>query len=128
MTLDWKDDPHITNRSFRLVDLLNRNDLITGRTFEECTIYGPAVLAPLYKNIFDECIFEGDPNALIWEVPEERNQVIGAIGAQQCVFRRCNFRGIGIAGKRELVEQFLNALGGTSSPPDEAADVEPLDV
>ncbi len=107
MAMDWKEDLHITQRSFRIVDLVaGSNDRITGRTFEDCTIYGPAVLAPLNQMTFEHNTFEATPEALFWEIPEDRDQILGAIGLTDCTFRRCIFRGIGIAGKRALIQQF----------------------
>lgn len=106
MATDWENEPHISHRSFRIVDLVENDDLIKGRTFEDCTIYGPAVLAPLDRMTFEQNTFEADMEALLWEIPEDRQRVLGAIGLSNCTFRRCNFRRIGIAGKRALMEQF----------------------
>lgn len=110
MAIDWKEDRHITHRSFRIVDLVDEgSDLIMGRTFEDCTIYGPAVLAPLNQLTFERNTFEATPDALFWVIAEDRNQLVGAIGLIDCTFRRCTFRGIGIAGKRELIQRFAGA-------------------
>ena len=110
MAMDWREDRHITHRSFRIVDILDvGEDILTGRTFENCTIYGPAVLAPLNQVAFEHNTFEASQEALFWEIPEIRNQMLGAIGLTDCTFRRCIFRGIGIAGKRALIQQFVSA-------------------
>jgi hypothetical protein len=111
MALPWKDDRHVTHRSFRIVDLVGDDDLITEKTFEDCTIYGPAVLAPLDRMTFEHNSFEADPEALFWVIPEGRTRVVGAIGLIDCTFRRCIFRRIGIAGKQELIDRFLQATG-----------------
>jgi len=110
MAMDWKEEIHITQRSFRIVDLVGRDDLITGRTFEDCTIYGPAVLAPLDRMTFEHNTFEADAGAIFWLIPEERVHVMGAIGLTDCTFRRCVFRRIGIAGRQALIQQFLQAM------------------
>src|SRR5688572_10864091 len=106
MALDWKDEPRVTHRSFRIVDLVGLDSLITRRIFEDCTIYGPAVLVPLGSSMFEKNIFEGEPQALLWEIPEDRTQVEGAIGLVDCTFRRCIFRRIGIAGPRTVIDLF----------------------
>jgi len=110
MTVDWKEERYITHRSFRIVDLVGEDDLIMGRTFEDCTIYGPAVLAPLQGVSFEHDTFEGDPKALFWEIPEGRVHVLGAIGLVNCTFHRCKFRGIGFAGTPALIQRFLQVI------------------
>ncbi len=69
-----------------------------------------ALLAPLDRMTFEHNSFEADSEALFWEVPGERTRVVGAIGLIDCTFRRCIFRRIGIARKRELIERFLTAI------------------
>ena len=110
MVASWTHESHMQNRSFRIVDLLEQaTDLLSERTFEDCTIYGPAVLVPLSHTTFEGNVFEGDPTALFWEIPEERERVTGGVGVLGCTFRRCIFRMIGIAGTTELISMFLEA-------------------
>jgi hypothetical protein len=109
--LGWKDDQYITHRSFSILDLAVVQDVVVGRTFEDCTIYGPAVLLPLDENTFEHNTFEANPDALFWELPEDRTQLIREIGLSDCAFRRCVFRRIGIAAKRVLIARFTDDVG-----------------
>lgn len=118
MALPWKDERHITHRSFRLIDLVEEEPVIMGKTFEDCTIYGPAVLLPVERTIMEHNSFNGTSEGIFWEIPDDRNYIIGAVGLVDCTFRRCNFHGIGISGKRPLLEQFLRAFDGSLPAPD----------
>jgi len=111
MILPWKDERHISHRSFRIVDILGEDTFITGKTFEDCTIYGPAVLVPIDRTTMDQIALDGPLDAIFWEVPEDRMMIIGAVGLIDCTFRRCKFHGLGIGGKRPLLELFARALG-----------------
>ena len=122
---DWKAEQRLTHRSFRIVDLVSDDDIITGRTFEDCTIYGPAVLTLLNDVTMDSNTFEGSRDALFWELPEERERVIGAIGLRDCRFRRCVFRRIGIAGKRGLIELFTRTMPADADRDEAEASTEP---
>jgi hypothetical protein len=125
MALSWADERHITHRSFRIVDLAEEIDpIIRGRTFEDCTIYGPAVVLPLDYITLEHNSFDGAPEAVLWEIPDERAVIIGAIGLIDCIFRRCRFQGIGVAGKRPFIERFIKGLG-TSTPSSQSRTNQP---
>lgn len=113
MSLDWQTDNHIVQRTFRIVDLAPNDDIIRGRTFEDCTIYGPAVLLPLDNVTLEDNTFEADLEAFFWELPEERTHVLGAVGLSECVFRRCIFRRIGLAGTRNFIVSFVDDAEST---------------
>jgi hypothetical protein len=90
---------HISHRHFRIVDLAREEDLIRNRTFEDCTIYGPAVLFPIGNfGGFLNCSF-GVQSAreLSWPLENTERHYHGAIGLEGCVFRRCRFVRIGLA-------------------------------
>ncbi|MFN8559321.1 MAG: hypothetical protein U0531_18950 [Dehalococcoidia bacterium] len=106
MSLDWKAEQHLSHRSFHISELASDDGFIIGRTFEDCTIYGPAVILPVDHVTFENNTFEAEREALFWEIPDDREVVVGAIGLKSCVFRRCIFRGVGIAGKRTLFDLF----------------------
>lgn len=79
------------NMLIRVADLTVHEDVIEGVTFENCSIVGPAVLAVLEGNEFLHCGWEGDLEAIIWEVPEGLR--IGAVGVRNCTFSSCRFTG-----------------------------------
>lgn len=103
MARDWKEDHHIAHRSFRIVDLVSDTFLIAGRTFEDCTIAGPAVLRLVGEMTFEDDTFESAMDAMLWDHPDEKTEVAGAIDLIDCTFRRCVFRGIGFTGERDII-------------------------
>jgi len=93
---------YISNQSFNIADLAY-NGLIEGRTFENCQIYGPAILMTGgVVGFMHECRFEGHPNALVIETSNK--VLIGIISIKNCTFRRCVLRQIGIIGGKKLRE------------------------
>jgi hypothetical protein len=98
----------------RLTDLLDGdNDVIEDREFEDCIILGPAVIAP-FRCTFEYNVFEGKQDWVLLEVPEGPR--IGIIAVRNCVFRRCRFRGIGIAGGQSLIAKFQQLGAGSVQP------------
>jgi hypothetical protein len=108
----WTTERDIRRRIFRLTDLVGDSDILDGRTFEECIIYGPAVVVPLDDVEISGSSFEGDANSMFWEIPESRQQVVGAIGLRECAFRRCSFRKIGLAGSAAAIAHFRAGISG----------------
>ncbi|WP_350004373.1 hypothetical protein [Pseudarthrobacter sp. WHRI 8279] len=93
----------------RISDLTVTTSVIRDRIFEDCLILGPAVLA-LVGSTLEECIFDGDVDALLWEIPPERLQIIGAIQMENCTFLRCRFQMIGFAGPKDFAELFRSQI------------------
>lgn len=109
----WLAEVYLSHRSFRIYDIPRDDDgIIRNRTFEDCDIYGPAVLVPLSGRL-DGCSFEGDADTVLWELSPRQERIVGAIGLEDCIFRRCRFRRIGLAGTGEFIEKaredFANA-------------------
>jgi hypothetical protein len=99
----------IRNEVIRLPELAVTEPIIKDADFDNCLILGPAVVVPLGVN-FVSSTFEGDPEALFWEVPKNRQNVVGAIALLNCTFNKCRFSGVGIAGPRDALEQFREAV------------------
>jgi hypothetical protein len=93
-----------------LPELAREFPLIERAEFRNCTMLGPAVVAPLGSTEIRDCTFEGDPSALLWEIPESRPNVIGAIGLESCIFVSCVFSGIGFAGPASVLEHFRSTV------------------
>ena len=83
------------DRSVRLGELAALEDVLAGFTFENCEIFGPAVIVLLGETLLDRCRLAGDPNAVIWPA-YGRAEVVGAIGLLDCVLRNCQFYRVGI--------------------------------
>lgn len=93
-------EPHV-----RITELLADDWTITGRTFEDLTICGPAVVFA-HETEFIDNVFEGSTDAVVWEVDsEERPVVQGTLLAQHCRFVRCRFMGVGLVFREGLADE-----------------------
>lgn len=99
----------------RIAGLAENTEILDGFEFENCEIIGPAVIAVLDHNDFINSSFDGDFEALLWEIPHTRQRVVGAIGVKNCRFVGCKFRRIGFAGPAEFIVAFRR---GVTSPPE----------
>ncbi|HEY8083184.1 MAG TPA: hypothetical protein VIE64_06465 [Solirubrobacterales bacterium] len=101
------DASYIADREIRLADLFSTDQaVITGKTFERCIFTGPGVVGFIESRIVSPAFDVGGltPDALLWEVEEER-WVVGGVAFQDCVLRDCKFRGCGIAGTKDFLDQ-----------------------
>lgn len=79
--------------------------LLSQHWFDDCEIFGPAVLMPigsdneLTGNVFDV----RNPDEMLWEVPVNTPKT-GIIGLETCVFENCRFHGIGLAVSPDAAE------------------------
>lgn len=89
---------YINGRSLYIFDLRRQNWMVRNKTFENCFVRGPAVVAVLASTDFVNCSFAegGDRNSLVWPVAPGRADHIGAIGLQGCIFRNCTFLRVGL--------------------------------
>lgn len=97
-------DPSATyfkDEAIHIFDLARRRTIAKGKTFEDCDIYGPAVVAVMEGTDFDDCHFAeaGDMSSLVWEPSVNRSDHIGVVGLAGCIFRRCNFVRVGLLTK-----------------------------
>ena len=80
---------------------------IVGRTFVDCVLEGPAVMAPIAGCHFDDChlgAHGGDPRILML-TPLSEAGVVGPIPFRNCTFRRCTFVGVGYTGAPQFLQQ-----------------------
>lgn len=96
----------------RITELAGEQGVLEGFVFEGCDLKGPAVLVPQGSNFANTSLI-GDPNALLWEIPPDRPQVIGAILVQNCTFEGCTFINVGIAGPPDFIRQVRQSLGSS---------------
>lgn len=103
-------------KPIRLVDLLPRNDAVQrNRHFKGLTLLGPALLLVLgNKTQFSDITFAEVPNAdidaVLWEIPEGRDWIVGAAVFVDCVFEDCTFMGVGVAGPKAQLDNFRRGL------------------
>ena len=99
--------------SIRIADLARESVTIEGHTFEDCNIYGPAVVFPGHEVNIADCAFESDlrgfPDNIFIVIKEDR-KLYGVIGLKECTFRRCTFHRIAIVCNPAFKEAFRAAI------------------
>lgn len=98
-------------RILKLPDLVSaESPKIDNHHFEDLTIVGPAVVNATDVR-FKDCVFSyGDhgPEAMFWEVDDDKTVAIGHIEITNSTFTRCRFVGIGWAGNHDLLHQLAS--------------------
>jgi hypothetical protein len=103
-------DSYFSRKIIRLADLIFSPDYrISGKTFDDCFIYGPALVHAFAPITLAHGGIEGDLESSFVDVQGNR-RVVGIIGLGDCVFRRCTFIGIGFIGTREANEAMRRQL------------------
>lgn len=100
---------YFENRTIYIADLAREiatpnwtNPVISRRTFDDCRIYGPAVLAPMNtgqiggKPFDDGCKFMDGKDAAWVAGPETHHNFVGIVGLEDCTFLRCRFEQCGV--------------------------------
>ncbi len=112
-------DPYFKGRMVRISELARkaRDDYkgsittISGRTFDDCVIFGPAVLLPMNtegfnsQNFVGECFWLEMDNAFWTAGPEDHRDYVGVIGLEDCIFRSCEFIQVGVLVDPERYEE-----------------------
>lgn len=93
-----------------LADIARERGILDGLRFEDCHIMGPAVIVVQGEFDLVNNTIEADPDAFLWELPEGRDRVTGAILVKDTVFEGCTFTNVGLAGYRHLIEQVRRGL------------------
>ena len=88
--------------------------VITGKTFTECLIEGPAVIAVMGNTRFDGCDmgWTQDSNSLL--LKPQGPHLVGVIGFKDCLFVRCRLRHVGYTGHDDLIEAMKTGISSTS--------------
>lgn len=94
---------------------------VEDRVFMGCAITGPAVVVPLATSLVDST-FDGTPDSVLWEIPDRRTLVLGAIGLIRCRFYGCTFTNIGFAGKAPFIAEMRKQQVGQGPSPQSTPD------
>lgn len=87
----------------RVADLTVNTFVLDDLTFQNCHLIGPAVIVPQGITSFLHCRWDAPSlDALFWEVPAARSQIVGAIVVLNCTFSACTLSLIGVAGHASL--------------------------
>lgn len=89
---------------------------IDGKTFTDCVIEGPAVMAVMNGTAFDNCAMgtTTDIRNLLYR-PVSRTKLAGVIGMSNCRFVRCRFVQIGFTGSDEMLADFEKNIASRSA-------------
>lgn len=85
------------------------NTFIEDRTFTDCRLEGPAVVAVLGGVNFDSTDFGytgGDIGRIVWRTASTTG-VVGAIPFRNCSFKGCSFFATGFTGPEAFLQQIL---------------------
>lgn len=87
--------------------------VISGRTFRDCIIEGPAVALVLPGTRFERCNFgsPGDISEILFR-PVSPSKAIGSIPLENCVFEGCRFVACGFTGHQNFIDLMIRELGG----------------
>ncbi len=99
----------------RIVDEVGINSLIENKAYADSLIVGPGVIVPLDHVTMTDCGFDGTPESIFIEIPENRF-VQGVIGLRNTSFLRCRFQNIAIAGTPENVKNLRAELSRGARP------------
>lgn len=83
---------------------------IDGKTFTECLIEGPAVIAVLAGTTFEGCNMgtASDPRTLLYRPVGDK--LAGVVGLSNCQFISCRFVQVGFTGSDDMLEQMQAML------------------
>ena len=98
----------LQNKSIRINDLVREDNIIRNRTFENCHIYGPAIIA-LNKCITTQATFtEIDINGVFIETT---NKIVsGVIELNTCIIKNCTFHKISFIGTPDDIKRLKNQV------------------
>ena len=91
---------------------------IEGKTFTDCLIEGPAVMAVMNGTRFDSCAMgtTTEVKSLLYR-PVSQKKLAGVVGMSNCLFVRCRFAQVGFTGADDLLEQFESGIRPLSDAP-----------
>ena len=84
--------------------------VIKGKTFTDCVIQGPAVIAVLSGTTFEGCNMGAASDAASLLFAPQGPRLVGAIGLQECRFVRCRFVQIGYTGSAAFLKDMGRSL------------------
>lgn len=97
---------------------------IEGKTFTDCLIEGPAVMAVMTGTVFDSCAMgtTSDMRTLLYR-PLSQDKMAGLVGVKGCRFVRCRFVQVGFTGSDALLDelQAVKPLSQVAAPSEPAA-------
>lgn len=105
--------PYLNGHNFHIYSLIRHSNTIQDRTFENCHIYGPAIMAFINPNVTGVQIqmANDDPDSILIDIGKNIGKpVMGIIAFKDCYFKNCHFYNIGIIGTVDMLEQIRKAF------------------
>lgn len=101
----------LRNMDIRIADLVREDFIIRGRIFENCHIYGPAILGAIGTDniVYNPKLRQISKNGYF--VATTNKEISGAIGVDGCVFKNCTFHRISIIGPPAIIEKMKKDIG-----------------
>jgi len=104
-------ESYVHGKYFKIADLADTQNIIEGRTFEDCWIYGPAVLWPQEHNdISLNNEFQASPEQAFMVGTSNVGNVVGPgtgiIVLRDCKFRHCHFVGVTFIGVEDDIKKW----------------------
>lgn len=96
---------YLSGHTFKITDLLPYGNVVQGRTFEDCTIHGPAILNVGGVGHMHECTFDAPSKDAVYILTDNK-QALGIIIMRDCSFKKCRFVDIGILGGKDGKQKF----------------------
>lgn len=99
----------LENTTVRLFELLAPGEyVIEGLHLRNVTLLGPALMVLNGTvSLRGETRFRNELKEILWEIPEEQDIVVGAIGLVNPIFEDCIIEGVGIAAKHDAITALL---------------------
>ena len=84
---------------------------IDGKTFTDCLIEGPAVMAVMTGTVFENCAMgtTTDVRNLLYR-PVGLSKKAGVVGMANCRFVRCRFVQVGFTGSDQLIDELTAGI------------------
>lgn len=88
---------------------------IDGKTFTDCVIEGPAVMAVMHGTGFESCAMgtTTDIRTLLYR-PLSETKMAGLVGMSNCRFVRCRFVQVGFTGSEAVLQDLLGGVKSLS--------------
>jgi hypothetical protein len=96
--------PILQNMTIRICDLAREDFVIHNKTFENCHIYGPAIIAcdnVIMTHTTITAAVPPDPNSFVIETTNQF--CLGVIVFKDCTFKHCTLYKIGFIGTHEQI-------------------------
>ena len=103
---------HLRGQPIHIGDLARSETMIRGWTFEDCTIYGPTIIATLGGTNIHKPTWVTEKAADVLYVADGDRKWEGVIGLQDCALRRCTFVRVGLLVKPEEFERIKGEMEG----------------